>query len=181
MKIRRRARIIALQVLFEVDMVEHDATVALNERLAEVPLPEAGDSFCRGILQGVLRQKQELDHIIHQIASEWPIEQMAPIDRNILRLAAYEILYDTDTPPKVVINEAVELAKIFGSDSSSRFVNGVLGTLLADKPHLVSSLRSMARQETEASAEAVPVPNISSDTQGLPQPDHGASPERRSD
>ncbi|HHX64571.1 MAG TPA: transcription antitermination factor NusB [Chloroflexi bacterium] len=181
MKIRRRARITALQVLFEVDVVEHNPTVALHERMAETPLPPAGESFCREIIQGVLDQKEELDRIIHQIASEWPIEQMAPIDRNILRLASYEILFSSDTPPKVAINEAVDLAKIFGSDSSSRFVNGVLGTLLANRADFLSSLRSTAQEEVELQYQTVPVPDGASEAQGPAHPDQGASPERRTD
>jgi N utilization substance protein B len=140
LKTRRRARITALQVLFEVDSVHHDPEFALRERLEAAPLPESGYEFCHALLAGVLARQATLDAIIHEIASEWPIEQMAPIDRNILRLAAFEILCDEATPPKVVINEAVELAKIFGSDSSSRFVNGVLGTLLANKPALSAAL-----------------------------------------
>ena len=78
--------------------------------------------------------------MIQRIAPEWPIEQMAPVDRNILRLAAHELLFGEDVPPKVAINEAVELAKIFGSDSSGRFVNGVLGTLLSQKHQLLASV-----------------------------------------
>ena len=139
MKVRRRARIIALQVLFEVDTAHHDAEASLQGRLEESPLLPVGLDFCRGLLRGVLEHQDVLDAIIQRIAPEWPIKQMAPIDRNILRLAAYEIIYDGTTPPKVAINEAVELAKIFGSDSSSRFVNGVLGTLLAQKGSFAAS------------------------------------------
>ena len=89
----------------------------------------------------MLCRKSALDAIIQRIAPEWPIEQIAPVDCNILRLAAYEILFDEEIPPKVAINEAVELAKAFGSESSSRFVNGVLGTLLANKEHLLASVQ----------------------------------------
>jgi N utilization substance protein B len=83
------------------------------------------------IVQGVLRHKDQLDEMICEHAPEWPIDQMAIVDRNILRIALFEFLIDGGTPPKVAINEAVELAKIFGSDSSRRFVNGVLGTLFS--------------------------------------------------
>jgi len=129
-----------LQALYEVDTVHHDPDVALRWRLKETPLPEASEGFCRDLLYGVLRHQAELDAIIQGIATEWPIEQMAPINRNILRLAAYEIMLDQTAPPKVAINEAVELAKSFGGDSSGRFVNGVLGTLLAQKPDLAAKL-----------------------------------------
>ena len=140
MRVRRRARIVALQALFEADMVGHDPDFCLRGRLEHSNLPEAGSLFARALLKGVLAHKDALDAIIQRIAPEWPIEQMAPIDRNILRLAALEILFQEDTPPKVAINEAVELAKLFGSDSSSRFVNGVLGTLLAERASILDRL-----------------------------------------
>lgn len=141
MKTRRRARIAAFQALFEVDTVRHEPDAALGQRLVEAPLTEEGAAFCRELLYGVLSRRPDLDAAIHEIAPEWPLEQMAPVDRNILRLAAYEILYDDSTPAKVAINEAVELAKTFGSDSSGRFVNGVLGTVLAHKGRLAPALR----------------------------------------
>ncbi len=137
MKVRRRARITALQTLFEVDLTNHDPGTALQERLNESPLPASGVSFCEALVRGVLTHKSTLDTIIQAIAPEWPIDQMAAIDRNVLRIAAHELLYDRETPPKVVINEAVELAKMFGSDSSSRFVNGVLGTLLSQHQEII--------------------------------------------
>ena len=140
MKIRRRARITALQALFEVDTVHHDPELALQGRLEEAPLPAQGLAFAHNLLYGVLQHQATLDSVIQQIAPEWPIEQMAPVDRNILRISAYEIIFDNSTPPKVAINEAVELAKLFGSDSSSRFINGVLGTLLAQKSRLLSEV-----------------------------------------
>lgn len=142
MKIRRRARVVALQALFECDMAHHDPDACLRARLEDSPLPEAGANFGAELMHGALEHQQTIDVIIQRIAPEWPIEQMGAIDRNILRLAAYEILYSDDTPPKVVINEAVELAKAFGSDSSSRFVNGVLGTLLSNRNNLSQWVRS---------------------------------------
>jgi N utilization substance protein B len=81
--------------------------------------------------KGVTNCRRELDTVISELAPEWPIDQIAAVDRNILRIAVYELIYDSDTPPKVAINEAVELAKRFGSDASPRFVNGVLGSLAA--------------------------------------------------
>lgn len=130
----------ALQALFEVDTVHHDPELALQGRLEEAPLPAQGLTFAHSLLYGVLQHQAALDSIIQQIAPEWPIEQMAPVDRNILRISAYEIIFDKSTPPKVAINEAVELAKLFGSDSSSRFINGVLGTLLAQKTRLLAEV-----------------------------------------
>jgi N utilization substance protein B len=123
---------VALQTLFEVDCVKHPVGVVLQRRIREADLPEEGESFLVKVVQGVLDHQEQLDDMISTYAPEWPIEQMAIIDRNILRIALFEFLIDGGTPPKVAINEAVELAKTFGSDSSRRFVNGVLGTLLAE-------------------------------------------------
>jgi len=131
-KARRQARILALQTLFEVDSVNHPVELVLVQRLEEKPLPDDGEAFLRQLVQGVLEHGRQLDSVIQGLASDWPLEQMAIIDRNILRIAIYEILVDRETPVKVAINEAVELAKMFGSDSSRRFVNGVLGALVSD-------------------------------------------------
>jgi len=130
-KIRRQARAIALQTLFEVDSVNHAPEAVLAQRLEDKPLPPEGEAFTRQLVKGVLEHMEALDGILVEIAPDWPLGQMAVIDRNILRIAFYEITVDGQTPVKVVINEAVELAKLFGSDSSRRFVNGVLGTLAA--------------------------------------------------
>lgn len=131
MKVRRRARIIALQTLFEVDIAHHDPETVLQQRLAAKPLPEAGCDFARKLVQGVLTHQAELDALIQDNAPEWPLDQVAVIDRNILRMALFEFAIEGNTPVKVAINEAVELAKLFGSESSSRFVNGVLGTIVS--------------------------------------------------
>ena len=131
MKIRHEARIVALQALFEMDCVGHPIAAVLEQRLAEMPLPEQGIQFARELVQGVTADIAKLDRLIERYAPEWPVEQIAIIDRNILRIAIYEVLVCDGTPLKVAINEAVELAKQFGSDSSGRFVNGVLGSLVA--------------------------------------------------
>lgn len=130
MKIRRRARIVALQTLFEIDSVNHDVDVVLEHRLEDTPLPDAGVEFTRNLIAGVLENKTTLDGFIQRNAPQWPVEQMATIDRNVLRIAMYELFIDRTTPIKVAINEAVELAKMFGGESSHRFVNGVLGTFV---------------------------------------------------
>jgi len=132
-KIRHRARIVALQVLFEVDIANHDPEAILQQRLTYKPLPEAGREFARNLAQGVLEHRAELDALIRDNAPEWPLDQVAVIDRNILRMAIFEFIIGGDTPVKVAINEAVELAKLFGSDSSGRFVNGVLGTIASKR------------------------------------------------
>jgi N utilization substance protein B len=134
MKSRTRARGLALQVLYEVDMANHPPAEALRARLAESPLPDDLAEFVRQIIFGVLPLLHELDELIARYAPEWPLEQIAAIDRNILRIALWEFAVQRETPIKVAINEAVELAKLYGSDSAPRFVNGVLGSL-ADYQH----------------------------------------------
>lgn len=128
---RRRARAIALQALYEVDSVGHDVEGTLNHLLANVELPEENAAFVREIVNGVIQNREEIDENIKNFAPAWPVEQIPVIDRNILRLAIFEILLDNKVPVKVAINEAVELAKTFGSDNSARFVNGVLGSVSA--------------------------------------------------
>jgi len=130
-KTRHQARIVALQALFEVDSTNHPAALVLSQRLQETPLPADGEVFAKQLVMGVLEHRPSLDGLISDIATDWPLEQMALVDRNILRIAIFEITIDGQTPVKVAINEAVELAKLFGSDSSRRFVNGVLGTLVS--------------------------------------------------
>ncbi|MDO9065951.1 MAG: transcription antitermination factor NusB [Chloroflexota bacterium] len=129
MKIRRSARIAALQALFEADVAHHDAQGALQARLDETPLPEEAVRFASSLVHGTLANLAVLDESIRQMAPHWPLDQMSRIDVCILRLAIYELSVSKDVPVKVVINEAVELAKLFGSDSSGRFVNGVLGSV----------------------------------------------------
>jgi N utilization substance protein B len=131
-KTRRQARILALQALFEIDSVNHPAAQVVEQRLLDKPLPQDGEAFARRLVQGVIGHLEELNGTIEGIATEWPLDQMAIVDRNILRIAMFEIILDQQAPVKVVINEAVELAKLFGSDSSRRFVNGVLGTLVSN-------------------------------------------------
>ena len=128
MKVRRRARIAALQALFEVDATNHDPEVSLRGRLAETPLPPRGEAFCRSLVRGVLRHQESLDWVIQGIAQEWPIEQIAAVNRSILRLAVGEFVAGR-TPFKVVIVEAIKLAREFSTAESPRFINGVLDSV----------------------------------------------------
>ena len=134
MKPRTRARSLALQVLYEVDMANHPPADVFRSRLEESPLSDELADFARQIIFGVLLRTTDLDQLIAKYAPEWPFDQVAAIDRNILRIALWEFAVFHETPIKVAINEAVELAKEFGSDSAPRFVNGVLGAL-ADHQH----------------------------------------------
>lgn len=134
MKPRTRARSLALQVLYEVDLANHPPGEIYTLRLEETPLPQELSEFARQIIFGILPLREILDQIIARYAPEWPLDQIAAIDRNILRMALWEFAVFHETPIKVAINEAVELAKQFGSDSAPRFINGVLGAL-ADHQH----------------------------------------------
>ena len=131
--IRRQARIAALQALYELDCTKHKVEEALARLRAGETLAQEALSFSEELVKGVLQNKSELDALIKKFAPAFPIEQMSIIDRNILRLAIFEILFNDKTPFKVAINEAVELAKKFGSDSSPRLINGVLGSITTER------------------------------------------------
>ncbi len=128
---RRKARAIALQALYEIDSVEHDAETVLSCCLAEAKLSDDNRNFVRHLVSGVVQNQEKIDQEIQKFAPAWPLEQIPSIDRNILRLAIFEMLFNNGVSVKIAINEAVELAKSFGSDNSSRFVNGVLGSVSA--------------------------------------------------
>ncbi|OQY18298.1 MAG: transcription antitermination factor NusB [Chloroflexi bacterium] len=147
MKVRHQSRVLALQALYEIDCAHHAPGIVLERRLSESRLPESGTRFVRHLVNGVLKYQSVLDTFIHSHAPEWPLEQMAYIDRNVLRMALFEFAVDGSTPVKVVINEAVELAKTFGSDSAPRFVNGVLGTLVEHKKAIAQAVRGLAEKK----------------------------------
>lgn len=130
---RRLARIIALQALYELDCTDHTIANVMTARLEDQPEIVIDDvrEFAYAIVNGVSHNKTRLDELIHRYASEWPLDQIAIVDKSILRIAIFEFALLGETPVKVAINEAIELAKQFGSDSASRFVNGVLGALVA--------------------------------------------------
>ena len=132
---RRKARAIALQTLYEIDSAGHEAEAVVSRLLAEGGLSEENNVFVRELVSQVIQNKEKIDLNIQRFATAWPIKQLPVIDRNILRLAIFEILVDNKVSVKIAINEAVELAKRFGSDSSPKFVNGVLGSVsaLADR------------------------------------------------
>jgi len=127
--IRRQARMIALQTLYEYDTAHHDLQEVLQRHTEERHLHTKVVEYASELMVGVCSHLDDIDAHIQSAAREWPLQQMARIDKNILRLAIYEILFNNTVPAKAAINDAVELAKIFGSDTSSRFINGVLGTI----------------------------------------------------
>ena len=130
--LRHRVRIAALQALFEADATDHLLDQVIDRLVEDEQLPPDGARFFGRIVLGAWEHHGYLDRIIEEAAPNWPVSQMPGVDKAILRIALYEILIDDaeKTPVKAVINEAVELAKHFGSDNSSRFVNGVLGTVV---------------------------------------------------
>lgn len=133
---RHLGRIVALQTLYEHDFrsdagdTTFDIAEVCNRNVSRYRETIDDIDFIDNLVRGVVKHQAELDKILQPLAPEWPIEQIARMDRVCLRIGAYELLYAKDVPPKVVINEAVELAKAFGGDNSSKFINGVLGSLL---------------------------------------------------
>ena len=126
---RRQARETAFKALYEGDVARHDPVRVLERLAEEEALPLEVTGYARELVEGVMGKQGELDARLKRLAPAFPVAQLSPVDRNILRLALWEVLHHGDVPLKVAINEAVELAKTFGSDTSSRFVNGVLGSV----------------------------------------------------
>ena len=126
---RRKARVAALQALYESDTSGHEALASLERLCAEESLTESQAAFARELVDGGIEQRTAIDDVIRQAAPQWPVEELSAIDRNILRLAIREILMNNGAPIRAAISEAVELAKRFGSDNSAKFINGVLGSV----------------------------------------------------
>lgn len=142
MKPRTKARSVALQALYEIDVTGHAPGDVLQARLEESGLEDSLNEFAQNIVVGVTPLFETLDQFIAVHAPEWPLDQVATIDRNIIRMALWEFAVDGKTPIKVAINEAVELAKVFGSDSTPRFVNGVLGSLAERQNEIQQALKN---------------------------------------
>jgi N utilization substance protein B len=128
---RHKARTLALQALYEIDSVARRPEDVVERLLSEAKLSQETKDFVRELVSGSVKNRKEIDQHIQKSAPAWPINQLPLVDRNILRLAIFEILFDNRIPVKVAINEAVELAKTFGSESSAKFINGVLGSVSA--------------------------------------------------
>ncbi len=140
--LRSKARGVALKALYEGDASHHSPKASAERLLREEFLGAAGRGFTLGLVQGIADNLKKIDGAIGELAPAWPVAHISIVDRNVLRIAIYEIRYSGSTPPKVAINEAVELAKTFGSESSPRFVNGVLGSLMElDRPESKASTR----------------------------------------
>lgn len=128
---RHLVRTVALQTLFQWDFIgkPEGLLARLQKNLADLAPGFTDDGFAERLVSGLLKYLPDIDDTIQRLAPEWPLDQISGVDRNILRLGVYELKHGNEIPPKVAINEAIELGKTFGSDASSKFVNGVLGSL----------------------------------------------------
>ncbi len=129
LKERTFLRGIALQSLYEHDLSDHEISDIIRNRFESIELEDDAKLFVIELITGVLNHKNEIDSMILKYAPDWPLDQIAVIDRNIIRIAAYEFAVSGKTPEKVAINESIELAKKFGGESAPKFVNGVLGSI----------------------------------------------------
>lgn len=143
MKSRTKARSIALQVLYEVDISGHKPGLVLADRFTRLRMDDSLKHFISEIVSGVVEYGQVMDEFIADFAPEWPLDQVAAIDRNLLRIALWEIAVYQNTPEKVVINEAVELAKRYGSEGSAKFINGVLGGFIDNMKEIKFNIEIM--------------------------------------
>lgn len=129
---RRKGREAALQILFQMDVSGHSCEQAIRNYWATLAAGREGEEFANGLVRGWWDAREETDTIIREVSRHWRIERMTRVDRNILRLATYELKNLEDVPARVTLNEAVELAKRFGSEGSAGFVNGVLDRIASD-------------------------------------------------
>jgi N utilization substance protein B len=129
---RRLARQVAFQTLFQIDLSQSDVESTLRQRLEDVELEADNREYVYRLVRGVMQQLPALDAQISAISKGWEVHRLAFVDRSILRLAIFEIVFMDEIPVRVTVNEAVELAKIFGDDESPRFINGLLGTVVRD-------------------------------------------------
>ncbi|ABO49604.1 NusB antitermination factor [Desulforamulus reducens MI-1] len=140
---RRQARETALQVLFQIDLGKTEPDLALNNTAEEFGAGPQEIEFARQLVMGTLEHIEEIDAMIGKVSKEWQLNRMANVDRNIMRLAIFEMNYRADIPKSVSVNEALELSKIFGTPDSVRFINGILGKLLDNKDEAAPVISSL--------------------------------------
>jgi N utilization substance protein B len=140
MKSRTKARGLAMQALYELDMTDHKVGDVISTSLATSNLSEELKDFSQRIISEIYPIRETLDEIIEEHAPEWPINQVSSVDKNLIRIALWEFAIFGETPLKVAINESIELAKEYGSDSSPRFINGVLGSLASKKNEIKTTI-----------------------------------------
>ncbi|HYB20028.1 MAG TPA: transcription antitermination factor NusB [Thermodesulfobacteriota bacterium] len=126
MSVRRRAREIALQVLYQLDISQEDPEQALSVYFENFRPSEKAREFCQRLIEGVYQNREEIDRLIEENAENWTLKRMTVVDRNILRVATFELTHCSDIPFKASLNEAIELAKKYGADDSGAFINGIL-------------------------------------------------------
>lgn len=134
---RRKARELALQILFHLDFTGGSSPEVISAvyGMQDGEIPDSVDQYVRWVVEGTLEHQEKIDKIITELAREWKLERMGGVDRAVTRMAIFEILFGGgQVPPKAAVNEAVELAKLFGADESSRFVNGILGSFVRSLP-----------------------------------------------
>lgn len=129
MRLRRKAREIALQVLYQLDVLRIEPREAIELFWVHFSAPVEARGFASELVEGTWAHRDEIDLLISTCSENWSLERMAKVDRNILRLAVYELLYSQGIPPKVALNEAIDLGKEFGSENSGSFINGILDAL----------------------------------------------------
>ena len=139
---RHLSRTVAMQSLYEWNFHPDADIMAITRRVAGPIEKDIDTEYLERVVKGTAAAVEEIDSLIKKAAPEWPLEQISVIDKSILRLAGYELLKDLDIPPKVAINEAVEIAKTFGGENSSKFINGVLGTLYRQSDRYVEETKS---------------------------------------
>ena len=148
---RRKARELALQMLFQWDSMKHSYSEEVFETIQVQGVSEKVEQFAKLLVKGVMDHLSEIDQWIHQYTDHWALERMAIVDRNILRFSIFELLYLGDVPAKVTLNEAIEVAKRFGSEDSGKFVNGVLDKFLKNHEHLFQKEKTQPEQGTKTS------------------------------
>ena len=163
---RRQSRESAIQALFQLDLNPGDFQQGLMVFEKNYPPPEDGVPFFRKLVQGVCEQKKQIDLLIRRHSQNWRLERMSPVDRNILRLAVYELRFGGDTPPKSAINEAIDLGKRYGSEESSAFINGILDSILAEIQTPVP--KAGAPEKTVPGRNQTPLP-ASGEAEGQPR------------
>lgn len=131
---RREMRELVLKVLYASEIGKNDTGLIMEQLFTEENVEETGRAFCRSLVSGVLDNLATLDKLISKYSTDWPLDRMAAVDRNLMRIAVFEIVYSPEVPGAVAVNEALELAKNYGSDESPRFINGILGNILKDLP-----------------------------------------------
>lgn len=130
---RRKAREYALKILFQQEFTKQPLKEVVAIFWQENIVPDDIREFTNGLVEGTLRSLKEIDHLIEEASTNWKMSRMASVDRNLLREATYELIYLDDIPPSVTINEAVEIAKKFGTEESSSFINGILDKIGKEK------------------------------------------------